>query len=140
MTMGKRSCIEVFSTERVALSSSPLAQAVRSGNLFFVSGQVGRHPKTGLISDDFEVQARQTLENLKMIIEDAGGSMDDVVKVTVLLTDIGDFQKMNAIYREFFPGYKPSRTSYMVAGLNGNAQIEIDLIAVLPEKGDPVHV
>lgn len=127
--MNENPTIEVFSTDKVAPSSGPLSQAVRFGNLLFVSGQVGRSPKTGRIVDGFEQQATQTLQNLKTILEDSGVNMQCVLKATVYLTDVKHMGKMNEIYGRFFPGDKPSRTTCIVAGLNGGAEIEIDLIA-----------
>jgi len=109
----------------------PYSQAVRLGDLIFISGQTPLVPETGeLVSQDIAEQTRQVLANIKAIVEAAGSSMDRVVKTTVLLMDMADFAAMNAVYAEAFPGaVKPARATFQVAGLPKAARVEIEAIA-----------
>jgi 2-iminobutanoate/2-iminopropanoate deaminase len=121
---------EILSTAKGFVSSSPLSQSVRVGNLIYISGQIPVDGSTmKLVSEDFSVQARRVLENLKGIVEAAGTSLQGVVKTTVFLTDMARFQEMNEIYREYFPVAPPARTCIGVKELPRNAQIEIEAIA-----------
>ena len=119
---------QIISSTRVFPSSNPLSPAVRVGDLLFLSGQIGRDPKTGQVADDFAPQARQTFENIKMLLEDAGSSMDNLVKVTVLLKRPEDLAAMNEIYREYITRDFPARSSYTV-GLYNNILIEVEVVA-----------
>lgn len=119
---------EIIRSARVFPSNNPLSPAIRVGDLLFLSGQIGRDPKTGQVADDFALQARQTFENMKMLLEDAGSSMDNLVKVTVLLKRAEDLAAMNEIYREYINRDYPARSSY-TAGLYGNILIEIEVVA-----------
>lgn len=123
---------EVISTEKAPPAIGPYSQAVKAGNLLFVAGQIGINPATGQLEEGIEAQTRQALLNLKAILEAAGASLENVVRVGVFLQDLKDFQAMNAVYSEFFPHSPPARTTVQVAALPRNALVEIDAIAVLP--------
>ena len=111
-------------------SPYPFSPAVRVGNLLYVSGQVGMQKETGILAPGgVEAETRQALENMRVILERSGSSMERVVKCTVMLTDINDFPKMNAVYARFFPGPKPARSTFGVAGLFGGPVVEIECIA-----------
>lgn len=110
--------------------SRPYSPAVEVGNMLYVSGQIALDPATGkLIEGGFEEQARQTLSNLKTVIEKAGYKLEDVVRCTVLLTDINNYAPMNRIYMEYFPSDPPARMAFAVRDLPMGALIEIDAIA-----------
>jgi 2-iminobutanoate/2-iminopropanoate deaminase len=107
----------------------PYSQAVRHGNLLFVSGTLGMDPKTGeLAGAGIETQAVQTLENLKAIVETAGMNLQNVLKSTVFLRDMNDFAKFNEIYARYFPSEPPARETVQVARLPRDAAIEISVI------------
>ncbi len=122
---------EVISTEKAPPAIGPYSQAVKAGNFLFVAGQIGINPATGQLEEGIEAQTRQALLNLKAILEAAGASLDDVVRVGVFLQDLNDFQAMNAVYAEFFPQSPPARTTVQVAALPRGALVEIDAIALL---------
>lgn len=108
-------------------------KAVRAGNTVYVSGCIGLVPETRqLIEGGIEAQTRQVLENLKNIVEESGSTLSNVVKCTVLLTNMADFATVNSIYAEYFPEEPPARMTYAVAGLPANALVEIDAIAIVP--------
>jgi 2-iminobutanoate/2-iminopropanoate deaminase len=111
----------------------PYSQAVRSGQLLFVSGQIPLNPKTGKIEEaSIEGQTRQVFANLKAILTAAGCTFDDVVRAEVYLKDLQDFQAMNLLYAEYFSGpIKPARQAMQVAKLPLDARIEISCIAVV---------
>ena len=118
-------------TGKAPAAIGPYSQAVLSDGFLFVSGQLPIDPATGAFpSDDIGEQTRQSLTNIKAIVEEAGGSMSDIVKTTVLLADIGDFAAMNAVYAEFFTEPFPARAAYQVAALPKDALVEIECIAV----------
>lgn len=109
----------------------PYSQAIKAGNSIFVSGQLGLNPKTGNFdADDIKIQTKQSLENLKSILETEGYSLSDVVKTTVLLKDIGEFADMNAIYSEYFKEPYPARSAFQVVALPKGGRVEIEAIAV----------
>lgn len=111
--------------------SRPYSPAVEAGNMLFVSGQIAVDPVTGkLIEGGIEEQTRQVLENLTKVIETAGYKRENVVKCTVLMTDITHYQVMNKIYMEFFPSEPPARAAFAVKDLPMGALIEIEAIAV----------
>jgi 2-iminobutanoate/2-iminopropanoate deaminase len=115
--------------ERTALNL-PYSDAVRAGDHLFLSGAIGTLPGTRqLVAGGLEGETRQTLENIKRNLEANGSGMDRVVKCTVMLADIADFDRMNAIYREYFPTNKPARSTFGVNGLVLGARIEIECIA-----------
>ncbi len=107
-----------------------LSPGVQLGNLLFVSGQGAHDPKTHKVAEgSFPNQVRQCLENLKTVVESAGSSFDRVLKCTVFLTDIANFQAMNQVYHTFFPSDPPSRSTVAVKDLPGNSPVEIECIA-----------
>ena len=110
----------------------PYSQAVKAGNVIYTSGQVSLDPKTGeLVTGDFATQARRVFDNLRAVLRAGGADFHNVAKATVFLTNLGNFQTLNAIYAEYFGDHKPARTTVQVAGLPKGAELEIDLIAVL---------
>ena len=114
----------------------PTMQAVLPPErLVFVSGQAGREPLTGVTAEGVEAQTEQTLRNVETILRAAGTDLQHVLRCGVFLMDMTEFPKMNAVYERMFAGHKPARTTVQVAALPGeNLRVEIDCIAVLPEK------
>ncbi len=110
--------------------AAPYSPAVRVGNLVFLSGQIGIVPGQGLAPGGVEGETRQALENVRRLLEAAGTAMDRVVKCTVFLADIADYQAMNGVYRTFFPADPPARSAVAVAGLPANARVEVECIAL----------
>ncbi len=123
--------MKVVYTERAPRPVAPYSQGVIAGCFLFVSGQIPLDPSTGeLVRGDFRRAARRALENLKAVVEAAGASLRDVVKVTVFLSDISRFQEFNEVYREFFGGGPyPARTAVQVAALPLGADVEVEAIA-----------
>jgi 2-iminobutanoate/2-iminopropanoate deaminase len=108
----------------------PLSQAIKVDNLIFTSGVTARDPHTGrFVGGDIGEQTERVLLNLKTILEAAGSSLDKVVKVTVFLTDIRDFEGMNKVYRKFFPRDPPARSTVEVSRLAIDARVEIEMVA-----------
>jgi 2-iminobutanoate/2-iminopropanoate deaminase len=117
----------------------PYSQAIKFGNQLYVSGQIPLDPRTGQIeSPDIADQTRQTIENLKAIVEFTGGALVSVVKTTVYMRSLLDFEVMNEVYAEFFPFRPPARATVEVSNLPKDALIEIDAIAILPERDEPM--
>lgn len=108
----------------------PYSQALEADKTIYVSGQLPVNGSTGTMPETIEEQTRQSLENIKVILEEAGSSMSDIVKTTVLLDDIANFASMNAVYATYFSGNFPARVCYQVAALPMKAKVEIDAIAV----------
>lgn len=117
-------------TPNAPAAIGPYSQAVQAGSMLFVSGQIPIDPATGnFAGDDIVAQTTQSLTNVKNILEAAGYSLNDVVKTTVLLADIGDFAAMNAVYAAFFCDNKPARACFAVKDLPRGALVEIEAIA-----------
>ena len=117
-------------TPNAPAAIGPYSQAVQAGSMLFVSGQIPIDPATGnFAGEDIVTQTRQSLTNVKNILEAAGYSLNDVVKTTVLLADIADFAAMNAVYAEFFSENKPARACFAVRDLPKAALVEIEAIA-----------
>jgi 2-iminobutanoate/2-iminopropanoate deaminase len=115
----------------------PYSQAVviEPLKLVYTAGQIALDPATGqLIGGGIQAETRQVLQNLKAVLEAAGSCLDNVVKMTVFLTDMNDFQAMNAIYQEFFKQNPPARSAVAVKALPRGAQVEMEAIACLNEK------
>jgi len=107
----------------------PYSQGVKAGNLLFVAGQGAADPKTGQMAEGIETQTRQTLANIKGIVEASGFSMRDVVKVSIFLKNMDDFKKANEVYKTFFPEDPPARTTVEAKLAAQGMLIEIDAIA-----------
>ena len=125
----------ILNTNKAPLAIGPYSQGINTGNLLFLSGQLPICPEKGdSVATDIEGQTRQSLENVKAILESAGCTMDDVVKTTVYLNDIADFAKMNGVYAEFFnEGNYPARSAFQVAALPKAALVEIEVVALKAE-------
>lgn len=133
-------CVAVFaeaqtSQKRKAVKTGPpngiYTPAIVVGDLVFTSGQIGIDPKTGQLAEGFEAQFEQVFRNLSAVLEAAGSNTDNMVKATVFLADMNDYNKMNELYRAKFKGDPPARTTVQVAALPRAARIEIEAIAVL---------
>lgn len=125
---------ETICCENAPAAIGPYSVAVSTGSLVFVSGQLGLDNATGsLVAGGIQAQTRKALENMKAILESAGLSMENVVKTTVFLLDMGQFSDMNAVYAEFFTSDFPARSAIQVAGLPKNGIVEIEAIAVKPK-------
>lgn len=109
----------------------PYSHAVVVGNLVYTAGQAGMDPATRQIVPGIEAQTRQTLRNIEAILVAAGSSLRKVVKTTVFLADMNDFQAMNRVYAEFFPSEPPARTTVQAARIPLDALVEIEAVAVL---------
>lgn len=124
-----------ISTDKAPAPVAAYSQAIQVkdfASLLFISGQVGIDPETGeCVEGGIQAETRQTLENLKAILHESGATLDDVVKVCVFITDIAEFEKMNAVYEEFFGDSKPARAAFEVADLAKNFRVEIEAIAAL---------
>jgi 2-iminobutanoate/2-iminopropanoate deaminase len=108
----------------------PYSQGVKAGNFLFVAGQGPNDPKTGqMAGEEIETQTRQTLMNIKGIVEASGLSMRDVVKVSIFLKSVDDFKKVNEVYKTFFPENPPARTTVETKLLAPGMLIEIDAVA-----------
>lgn len=113
-------------------ASAPYTPGIRSGGLVFVSGQVPMDPGTRqLVTGDFEDRVRQCIANVEAVLRAAGASLEDVVKTTVFLTDMGKFARMNEAYSAFWGDIKPARSCVQVAALPLGVDIEIEAIAVV---------
>ena len=118
------------STTQAPAAIGPYSQAIRSGNLVFVSGQIPLDPESGrIVEGDAEVQTARVLQNLSAILDAAGSSLGQVLKTTVYLQDMADFATMNEVYARFFTETPPARATVAVARLPRNVLVEIDLIA-----------
>jgi 2-iminobutanoate/2-iminopropanoate deaminase len=109
----------------------PYSQAVSTGNLLFISGQIPLKADATLAGADIESQTRQSLENIKAILAEAGLTLDNVVKTTVLMKDLGEFGRMNAVYGEYFTSNPPARAAYQVVKLPLDVLVEIEAVAVI---------
>jgi len=124
--------MDYIATNDAPKAIGPYSQAVRTGNLLFLSGQIPLDPATGeLVPGDFPSQVRRVFENLKAVLAAAGATFAHVTRATVYLTDLGNFQSLNGIYAEYFGEHKPARSTVGVASLPKGATVEIDLIAVV---------
>ena len=121
---------KIIHTPNAPAAIGPYSQAVQAGNMLFVSGQIPIDPATSSFAgEDIVTQSRQSLTNVKNILEAAGYALTDVVKTTVLLSDIADFAAMNAVYGEFFKENCPARACFAVRDLPKGALVEIEAIA-----------
>ena len=121
---------QVISTPKAPAAIGPYSQAIRVGNLIYTSGQIPINPATGqFVEGGIKEQTRQSLTNVKAILEEAGTSMVNVVKTTVFMADMNDFADMNAVYAEFFAEPFPARSAVAVKTLPKGALVEIEVVA-----------
>ncbi len=123
---------KVIRTENAPAPVGPYSQAILAGGWLYVAGQIPLDPKTGrMVEGSFEEKVRRVLDNLKAIVEAAGGSLDDVVKVTVYLRDINLFSRFNQVYAEYFKENPPARVVVEVSNLPKGADLEVEAVAYL---------
>ena len=121
---------KIISTNEAPGAIGPYSQAVRSGNFLFCSGQIPLDPKSGqIVSGDIAAQTRRVLDNIAAVLRAGGLTFDNVVKTTIFLTDLGDFQTVNEVYGSYFKQDPPARSTVQVSALPKGAKIEIDAIA-----------
>ena len=116
-------------TEKAPKPIGPYSQAVKIGNILFLAGQLGLNPETGKLADGIQEQTRLAFQHAKHILEKAGFSMDEIVKVTCLLANMDDFKAMNETYARVFTADYPARTAYEVSRLPLDALVEIEIVA-----------
>jgi len=126
-----------FSSDNAPKAIGPYSQAVRVGDLLFLSGQVPLDPATGqLIEGDISAQTRRVMENLGAVLKSAGLSFADVARTTIFLADMNDFAKVNEVYGSYFTEPFPARATVQVARLPKDARVEIDAIAFFAGKSE----
>jgi 2-iminobutanoate/2-iminopropanoate deaminase len=119
-----------FSTDQAPKAIGPYSQAVRAGQLLFLSGQVALDPATGqMVEGDVAVQTRRVMDNLAAVLKSAGLSFANVARTTIFLADMSDFAKVNEVYGSYFSEPYPARATVQVARLPRDARVEIDVIA-----------
>jgi 2-iminobutanoate/2-iminopropanoate deaminase len=120
---------------RAPAAIGPYSQAIRSGPLLFLSGQIPLDPASGeLVGGGIEEQTEQVMQNLAAVLEAAGSGFEQVVKTTIYLADLGDFAAVNGVYGRYFPGVPPARATIGVSALPRGARVEIDAIAEIGES------
>ena len=123
---------QVISTQNAPGAIGPYSQGVKHNNTLYISGQLPIDTATGeLVEGDISVQTHQVMKNLKAIVEAAGGTMEGLLKTTILLTDLGNFAAANEAYGSYFPQNPPARICYQVTALPKGAQVEIDGICIV---------
>jgi 2-iminobutanoate/2-iminopropanoate deaminase len=123
---------EVIATDKAPKAVGPYSQAVRAGGLVWISGQIALDPATGrLVEGGIEAETTRVMDNLRAVLEAAGSSLDRIVKATIYLTDLGDFEAVNGVYGSFFKNPPPARVCIEVSRLPKEASVEIDAVAVL---------
>ena len=124
--------VEYLQTEKFAKQNMPFSEAVRVGNMLYLSGQVGNIPgEMNVVTGGIGHETRQTMKNIKEVLERYGSSMDQVVKCLCMLEDINEWAEMSAEYVKFFPNHKPARSAFAGSGLAIGAKVEIECMATL---------
>jgi reactive intermediate/imine deaminase len=121
----------IVNTEHAPAAIGTYSQAVRTGNTVYLAGQIGLDPKTGMLVEGIEAQIRRVFANLKAVAEASGGSLSDAVKLTIYLTDLAHFAKVNEIMGTYFAQPYPARAAVGVAALPKGALVEADAVLVL---------
>ncbi|MDO6387675.1 MULTISPECIES: RidA family protein [unclassified Uliginosibacterium] len=122
---------QVISTAAAPAAIGPYSQAVRAGNTVYLSGQIGLDPASGQLAEGFEAQAVQVFANLKAVIEASGGTLANAVKLTIYLTDLANFARVNELMQQHFAAPYPARATVGVSALPRGALVEIDAVLVL---------
>lgn len=124
--------MQLISTEKAPAAVGPYSQGVKKGQLIFTSGQLPIVPETGeLLKGNIKDVARQSLENVKAVLNEAGATLNDVIKVTVFVADMNNFAPINEVYAEYFSEHKPARSLVEVSRLPKDGDIEIEAIAII---------
>ena len=121
---------EIITTKKAPAPLGPYSEAVKVGDFVFVSGQKGLDLSGSIVPGGIEAETRQTLENIKAILEAAGSSLSEVVMTTVFITDMSEFAKMNGVYGQYFTEAPPARSTVEVSQIPGGGKVEISVIAV----------
>jgi reactive intermediate/imine deaminase len=124
---------DAIQTKNAPPAIGPYSQAIRTGRTVYMSGQIGLDPATGKLREGLEAQLRQVIANMKAVAEASGGTLDDVVKLTLLLVDMADFATVNDVLSKTFTPPYPARTTYQVAALPKAARIEIEGVLQLKQ-------
>lgn len=123
--------MKVLHTDKAPAAVGPYSQAIKVGDMIYTSGQLALCPESGdLINDNIEDATRRSLDNVKAILENAGSSLEKIVKTTIFLSDMDNFARVNEVYGEYFSDHKPARSCVQVARLPKDALIEIEVIAI----------
>lgn len=122
---------EIIHTDKAPAAIGPYSQATKGAANLFTSGQLGINPATGELPQDFTAQARQAFENVKAILEATGGSMQNVMKITIFLTDMANFPAVNAVMQEYCSAPFPARSCFAVAALPKGGAVEVEAIALI---------
>jgi len=131
---------KIVSTNEAPAAIGPYSQAVRSGPFLFCSGQIPLDPKSGqIVSGDIATQARRVLDNIAGVLTAEGLTFDNVVKTTIFLTSVGDFQTVNEVYGSYFKQGPPARSTVQVSALPRGANVEIEVIAATDEGGQTAY-
>jgi 2-iminobutanoate/2-iminopropanoate deaminase len=131
---------KIISTSEAPGAIGPYSQAVRSGRLLFCSGQIPLDPKSGqLVPGNIAAQTRRVLDNIAAILKAEGLTFDHVIKTTIFLTNLGDFQTVNEIYGSYFKQDPPARSTVQVSALPKGANVEIEVTAVAAEDGQTAY-
>jgi reactive intermediate/imine deaminase len=124
---------EIISTEKAPGAIGPYSQAIKLGNLVFTAGQIPLDPATGqIVEGDITAQADRVMKNVVAILEEAGSSINNVVKTTCFLTDLGNFAAFNEVYARYMGANRPARSTVQVAALPAGAMVEVETIAECP--------
>ena len=126
---------QIIASNDAPAAIGPYSQAVRVGDTVYLSGQIGLDPASGQMVEGLEAQAHRVFCNMQAVTAAAGASLDDVVKLSILLADLADFAKVNEIMATYFTAPYPARSTYQVAGLPRGGRIEVEAIAILPDSG-----
>lgn len=129
--LNSMSDLQMISTTQAPAAIGPYAQAVKAGPWLFTSGQIPLTPAGELVQGDARVQTEQVFANLRAVLAEAGGRLDDVVKATVFVADLNDFAIVNEVYAAAFGEHRPARSTVQVARLPRDAKVEIELVALL---------
>lgn len=122
---------EIISTTNAPAAIGPYSQGIKMGDMVFTSGQIPVNPETGEVVTEIKAATKQSLENVKAVLEQAGSSLDKVFKTTVFIKDMNDFTAVNEVYAQYFTGDAPARSCVEVARLPKDVLIEIEAIATL---------
>ena len=124
--------LQAIQTEDAPKAVGAYSQAIRCGDMLYTSGQIGLNPSTGaMVADNVASQAKQVVKNLSAVIAEAGGSLNQIVKVTIFLEDMNDFAEVNQIYADWLGEHKPARSTVAVAALPLAAKVEMDCVVAV---------